>query len=279
MSIAAVNSYLINTYQYAEKGGKTEGAGSVSFSDKLANTTQKKVVTSAVEDYKKRHPDEASVVDSYVNAGRKVLEKNNACNVDRDSMTMDAYKQFITGLMDRIPYDVSQSGDVNVWSITEDGWEQMKNDPDYEAWVLGYTATDRSVHNPWASMPGYSPCYHTEHFGASIDEHLGQGIPMKSSAAGDSDSDDEESWWEKRQKRLKEILEEQGKNAQLEKAAQCEQRVQEWEQQALASRRRMTEYLNGQTMFANYAMGVEVSSQAAATAMMAYGKSIITMDV
>lgn len=27
----------------------------------------------------------------------------------------------------------------------------MKNDPDYEAWVLGYTVENRSVHFPFAA--------------------------------------------------------------------------------------------------------------------------------
>ena len=30
----------------------------------------------------------------------------------------------------------------------------MKNDPDYEAWVLGYTAENRSVRNPFFGWPG-----------------------------------------------------------------------------------------------------------------------------
>lgn len=96
----------------------------------------------------------------------------------------------------------------------------MKNDPQYEAWVLGYTAQDRAVHNPWASMPGYSPNFHTESFGASIEEHLGQSSPMGgigSMGKRKTQSDDEESWWKKRHKRMEELLEEWEKES-LKKA-------------------------------------------------------------
>ena len=29
------------------------------------------------------------------------------------------------------------------------GWEQMRKDPDYEAWILGYFVEDRAVRNPF----------------------------------------------------------------------------------------------------------------------------------
>ncbi|NLL75878.1 MAG: hypothetical protein GX235_01320 [Clostridiales bacterium] len=189
-----------------------------SFSAQIKKSGVKKNSTGATEDYKKRHPEQAAHVDSQVQAGKNVLRKNGVENVCRENMTMDEYKKFFTDLMNSIPYDWSQKNDVNVWFITEAGWEQMKNDPDYEAWVLGYTAEDRAVNNPYVSMPGYSPSYHTEHFGASIDEHLGQGFSMSNSSIK-KPSNDEESWWEKRHRKIKEIMKQQEEKAQKEAAA------------------------------------------------------------
>lgn len=177
-----------------------------SFSDTIKKAEQKE---SVVDKYKKKNPKDATVVESMVRAGQRVLAKNNAENVSREDMTMEEYKQFFTQLMNSIPFDSSQRNDVEVWTISEKGWEQMKNDPQYEAWVLGYTAQDRAVHNPWASMPGYSPNFHTESFGASIEEHLGQSGPMGGSmGTRKTQPDDGESWWEKRHKRMEELLEE-----------------------------------------------------------------------
>lgn len=48
-----------------------------------------------------------------------------------------------------------------------------ENDPEYEAWVLGYTIENRSVHFPFQAS-----FLNVEKFGASIEEHHGEGIPM-----------------------------------------------------------------------------------------------------
>lgn len=187
-----------------------------SFSDTIKKAEQ---TESVVDKYKKKNPKDATLVESQVRAGQRVLAKNNAENVSREDMTMEEYKQFFTELMNSIPFDASQRNDVEVWSISEKGWEQMKNDPQYEAWVLGYTAQDRAVHIPWASMPGYSTNFHTENFGASIEEHLGQSGPMGGGSMGKrkTQSDDEESWWEKRHKRMELYFMERSKIINIQK--------------------------------------------------------------
>lgn len=206
------NSYA--AYAYHTTSSKTGSAGGFSTAINRAGTKTE----SAVADFKKRHPKEAGTVDKQVNAGKAVLKKNGADQVSREDMTMEEYKRFFAGLMNSIPFDSSQLNDVEIWSITEDGWEQMKSDPDYEAWVLGYTAQDRAVHNPFASMPGYSPNLHTEHFGASIDEHLGQSVPTGNSSGKSPSASGEEDWWKKRHKRMEEFLEQQEKKAQQRRA-------------------------------------------------------------
>lgn len=109
--------------------------------------------------------------------------------------------------MDGISFDSSQANCKEMWSITEDGWEQMKNDPEYEAWVLGYTIENRSVHFPFQAS-----FLNVEKFGASIEEHNGEGIPMNTESPKKSEKKDE-SWWSKRQKRMKELMKRQQKAA------------------------------------------------------------------
>lgn len=242
MSSATVNNIFSSTEYAAINNYKTKEM-EASFSKQVEKSEAKKSYISATEDYKKRHPKDASMVDSQVRLGKNLLKKNGVENVCRDDMTMDEYKKFFSDLMDSIPYDWSQHNDVNVWSITEAGWEQMKNDPDYEAWILGYTVMDRSVNNPFASMQGYSPKFHTEHFGASIDEHLGQVMPMNSSKSREV-SDNEVSWWDMRMKRFKELAkeyeEESNKNAIARKKEQ-----EEWRKAQFESSIRLKEFLNG----------------------------------
>ena len=88
----------------------------------------------------------------------------------------------------------------------------MKNDPDYEAWVLGYTSLNRSVNIPFG-LSG-AGCFCTENFGASIEEHIGQSVPQGGFNKTFKSSDkEEESWWEKRHKLYKEMLKKQIENA------------------------------------------------------------------
>lgn len=220
MNVSAMinNSYAQYFSRRAKVDGKTDEAAS--FQTNMTNASKrtgsaagvsgscKPERVSAVEEFKRRNPEHAAHVDKQVCLGKQVLSRNGAQNVDRDSMSMAEYKQFFTELMNSIPYDWSQQNDVNVWSISEDGWEQMKSDRDYEAWVLGYTSEDRAVNIPWAAMPGYSPQFHSEKFGASIEEHIGQGFPMNSPTDKTSGHGNE-SWWEKRIRRMRERAEEQ----------------------------------------------------------------------
>ena len=118
---------------------------------------------------------------------------------------MDEYKSYIYDILDNIPFDPSQRRDTQFIDITEDGWEQMKNDPKYEAWVVGYFKVDRSVKLPFANYPGVEPNIHTEHFGASIDEHIGKSYPQSMSTGNEKDSED---WWKKRKKRHEQYIEE-----------------------------------------------------------------------
>lgn len=209
---------------------------------KSGSTSSRTKTESVVEEYKRKHPESRSKVDSMVKAGKSVLEKNGADDISRDDMTMEEYKRFITALMDSIPFDVSQRNCTEIWSISEQGWEQMKKDPDYEAWVLGYTVQNRSVHFP-AMLSGVSNLC-TEKFGASIEQHIGQSVPTggwgdKSS----SDDDDEETWWQKRHKRIKKLLKEQAEAAQAKHRAQQAFVMELYRQEARESSQRMSVFL------------------------------------
>lgn len=222
-------SYAVTMTVTAQKAGK-------------GNQSAGTKTESVVDEYKRKHPESTSNVDNMVKAGRNVLEKSGADDISREDMTMEGYKCFITGLMDSIPFDVSQRNCTEIWSISEQGWEQMKNDPDYEAWVLGYTVLNRSVHFP-AMLSGVSNLC-TEKFGASIEQHIGQSV--STGGVGDKssqDSDAEETWWQKRHRRMKELLKAQVKAAQAEHQAKENLAVEIYQQEARESRQRMSAFL------------------------------------
>ena len=231
---------------------------------------------SVVDEYKRNHPDSVAHVNSQVNAGKRVLSKNGADKISREDMTMAEYQSFIMGLLNSIPFDASRVGDKEFIDITDAGWEQMKNDPEYEAWVLGYTVENRSVRNPFAGWPGVSPNLCVEHFGASIEEHLGQSMPMNSSGMGGSDEDDEESWWDKRRKRMKKLMEEQVKEAQAKRRATQAWDMQEYHRAVAESRQRMTEFLNGRTTVGTgMSLKGQTLPQTVAAAIAAYDSSLL----
>jgi len=250
MNITNNMSVILNSYMKNNKNI----TNSVSFAGKLQETkqaqkkddTQVNVKTeSAVDEYKRKHPNDTYNVDRQVNAGKAVLSKNGADKVSRDDMTMEEYKSFITDLMNSIPFDASQQKDTEIWSISEKGWEQMKNDPDYEAWVLGYTSLNRAVHIPFGLSGSGRLC--TENFGASIEEHIGQSVPQGGFGSNASKkSDNEESWWEKRHKLYEKMMKEQAEKAMKNAQAERISAQKQYYEQAIAKKEGLIQPLGGE---------------------------------
>ena len=214
VQVAAYNAYKVGvkqgsagyekefTVKYADSLKQEEATIKVGDYEARVN---RKTTQSTVDDYIKKHPNEKAQIDRLLNPGLKVMEKYGRSDAEVEEMSMDEYKRYIYGILDKIPYDSSQLRDTQFIDITEKGWEQMKNDPKYEAWVVGYFKVDRSVKNPFANYPGVEPRIHTEHFGATIEEHIGQSYPQSMSKGTEKDSED---WWKKRQERYKQYMEE-----------------------------------------------------------------------
>ena len=197
---------------------------------------------SVVEEYKRKHPESASHVDKQVRAGRSVKLKNGAQNIATENMTMEEYKKYFYGLLDTIPYDPTRINDETILTITDAGWEQMKKDPDYESWVLGYFVEDRAVRNPFFGWGNDSGSFITEHFGASIEEHHGEGY-SKSILNNKSKRNDEESWWLKRHKRIKAFVKDQAIKARKESNAKSEVLQQEYIRQQYEGKQRLHSFL------------------------------------
>lgn len=199
---------------------------------------------SVVEEYIRKHPNDAAHVNKQVQAGKKVWAKNGVEDVSRDDMSMEEYQKFFHALLDTIPYDSTRVCDVNFLKISDEGWEQMKKDPEYEAWILGYFVEDRAVKNPFFGWGGNTGSVCFEHFGASIEEHHGEGF-SKSSVKGEKHEKKEESWWDKRRKRTKELMMEQQAKAIEEARAKREETLQEYRNHQLKSQQKLRSFLTG----------------------------------
>ncbi len=238
MSITINTHYTAGIYSnQVNKQAKNSQTETTSFVDKMAEKRE-----SAVDRYKRNHPEDASHVDAQVRAGKSVITKNGADNVSREDMTMEEYKIFINGLLSSISFDSTRIYDKEFISISDAGWDQMKNDPDYEAWVLGYTAENRSVRNPFFGWPGASGSVYVEKFGASIEEHIGQSVGTSGPGSSSNQIKNEKSWWEKRHEKMEELMEEQAKKAM--KKAQA--------QRTFEQERSLNSYLAGQKRLQNF---------------------------
>lgn len=123
-------------------------------------------------------------------------------------MTMDEYKQWFMNEMSGMPVSGWHRSTCvgGALTITEECFERMKNDPEWEETVLGMVRKMYSCTGIMGSkMIGYQV------IGATPEQCYGERIPVKDGSPLSVDHG--ESWWEKRLKRMKELMEEQEKEA------------------------------------------------------------------
>ncbi len=197
-------------------------------------------------------------------------------NKSKEEMTTDEYKQWFMNEMSKIPVSSWFNSSFSSGSlvIKEEAFERMKNDPEYEKYVLNRIRSMYSV----SSLPvgSNNVCY--EVIGASPEECYGYAGPVGGS--GSNISGNEKSWWEKRHEKMEELLEEQEKAA-LKKAQARKALAQEnYLKSQLESQQRLHSFLmesakNGQNTLD---MSAFQSVGAGALAATAYEDTISTFS-
>lgn len=109
--------------------------------------------------------------------------------VSTKDMSMGEYKEYIYDKISRIPLNPSQSGWIWNIEITEEGFEAMKNNPEYETYVLDTIRTNFSFFDVW-----HSKNWSVLHFGATKEECYGQSYLTASAFELKS----EDTFWERR---------------------------------------------------------------------------------
>lgn len=116
--------------------------------------------------------------------------------VSTKDMSMEEYKEYIHDKISQIPLDSSQSGWIWNIEITEEGFEAMKNDPEYEAYVMDTIRTNFSFFDAW-----HSKNWSVLHFGATKEECYGQSY-MTASAF---ELKPEKTFWDRRLEKKKKM--------------------------------------------------------------------------
>ena len=205
MNTSGVYGMGVNTYAYTNNSKKTTETGN--FADEVqkaeeSRSTQTKSNSSAWA---------GDMVVPQPPTYRGFTYDSSISNKSKEEMTMDEYKQWFMNEMSKMPVSAWYSSTCvgGALTITEECFERMKNDPEWEKTVLGMVRNMYSSSGLMGSkMIGYQV------IGASPEQCYGEGIPVKNSSLSASD---EKSWWEKRHEKMEELLEEQEKEA-LKKA-------------------------------------------------------------
>ena len=212
--INGANPYHRNTAYTGQAKQKAAPKGQASYAEAL-RTGQAKAAES-----------QAPKTDSFLRTGSVDSAANTEAVKTTADMTMEEYKSYIHEKLSQIPSHPSRNGDSVTVHISEEGFEAMKSDPEYEQWVLGHLREDFAVRNPFLASTG--SMYQVHYIGATKEEYLGQ------------------SWFEGYDHgRGKEVYEGKRKNSFWERRA--EMHAENMERSAeLAEERRMAERISGE---------------------------------
>ncbi len=137
---------------------------------------------------------------------QKVSETGKAGAVSTKDMTMEEYKQYIQDKISQIPLHPSRMQESISINISEAGFEAMKNDPEYEAWVLNDLRTGWAQPDRWAGVCGGA--YSTIYYGAAKEEcraEMWSAGYQNGSGKSLFDGKAKDSFWERRAEQKKRI--------------------------------------------------------------------------
>lgn len=272
MSVSGIgNSGMgVNPYAYTNSNRKATQSGS--FADEVqraeeSHSTQAKSNSSAWEG--------DMVVPQPPNYSGFTYD-NNISGKSKDEMTMDEYKQWFMNEMSGMPVSswVRSSFSSGALVIKEEAFERMKNDPEYEKYVLNRVRSYYSASSGW-SIGSNNVSY--EVIGASPEECYGYAGPAGGS--GSNITGNEKSWWEKRHERMEELTEEQEKEAVKKAQARKAQAQAEYLKSQMASRQRLQSFLADSVQTGQDGADMTAFRSAAATAYEAnistFSKSVV----
>lgn len=202
MSINNVSSMGMNPYDYACSRRKTMNTSNFAEKAKEASEERDTVQRTALSAWA------GGMVISQPPNYFGFIYDGSISNKSKEEMTMDEYKQWFMNEMSGMPvsgwYRSTCVG--GTLTITEECFERMKNDPEWEKTVLGMV---RNMYSSTGLMG--SKMIGNQVIGATPEQCYGEGIPVKD--ASPLSESNEESWWEKRHERREKLMEEWEKEA------------------------------------------------------------------
>lgn len=179
MTGTTVASYF-NYSSYISCQTSSKNKEGVSFSDSIdvkSDKLQKKESQrgTVMKEYYARKPQYKERAKERVDGGYVVLKCSGISTEDRENMSMNEFKDVMSKVIAGISHHATRPYDEETVLISEEGWENMKKDPDYAAYVVGLLQEDRSFANPFFAL-GDKGSYIVQHFGASPEDYHGVGF-------------------------------------------------------------------------------------------------------
>ena len=142
----------------------------VNYMTRAYNQYQQK---NAAKDQEKEDTRFADSVREKSEASGSIVGNSKIGSVSAKDMTMVEYKQYIYNKISQIPMHPTRAGESISVTISEAGFEVMKNDPEYEAWVLNDLQVGWSQPDKWS---GYIA---EERFLQYIMEHQKKNVMLR----------------------------------------------------------------------------------------------------
>ncbi len=231
MSISNVSGIGVNPYVYTNSSRKVAETGN------FANEVEKAAESRGTQTNPSAWA--GDMVISYPPNFSGFTYDSSISNKSKEEMTMDEYKQWVMNEMSEMPVSgwVRSTYLAGTITIKEEAFERMKNDPEYEEYVLNRVRSACSVQG----LPGCPKSVGYDVIGASPEECYGYAGPVGGSGSNITDAG--ESWWEKRHKRMDELMEEQEKEAVKKAQARRAEAQAEYLKSQMASRHRLQSFL------------------------------------
>lgn len=126
----------------------------------------------------------------------------------KSDMSMEAYRQTIRERISQMPLSATRQMESISIQISDAAFERMKNDPDYEAWVLNDLRQAFSQSNPWVPVSGGG--YSVFYIGETKEQCHAEGwYPgyMGNQGAAIFEDKSKDSFWEQRMENHKKYME------------------------------------------------------------------------
>lgn len=135
--------------------------------------------------------------------GMDIAEAGSAKAASVKDMSLEEYKEYIYDEISKMSFSNTEKNSSFSVNITDEGFEAMKNDPEYEQWVLDTLRHDFHFNDPWGSLSKGRYVVHS--FGACKEEYIGQSW---SKGCYTESSKSEENFWKQREERRKKLQKE-----------------------------------------------------------------------